>query len=137
MRNARVHDQYIIKLEIQKSFNYWCYYDKLNNIVSTIFFVKQSFLQRYQQQNLMHHFNVCAFKLLSCTFMLAVSHNNPQLPLVNHPKRQLIQYPNLSLQSPFIMSPSQQFYLVLGRLWLYERKPTGDLIFLQIVCHSI
>ena len=101
MRNAQVHDQYIIKLEIQKSFNYWCYYDKLNNIVSTIFFVKQSFLQRYQQQNLMHHFNVCTFKLLSCTFMLAVSHNNPQLPLVNHPKRQLIQYPNLSLQSLF------------------------------------
>jgi hypothetical protein len=24
------------------------------------------------------------------------------------------------------MSPSQQFYLVLGRLWLYERKPTGE-----------
>lgn len=24
------------------------------------------------------------------------------------------------------MSPSQQLYLVLGRLWLYERKPAGE-----------
>ena len=24
------------------------------------------------------------------------------------------------------MSPSQQLYLVLGRLWLYEREPAGE-----------
>ncbi|PKI40732.1 hypothetical protein CRG98_038870 [Punica granatum] len=31
-----------------------------------------------------------------------------------------------SSQFLLIMSPSQQLYLVLGRLWLYERKTAGD-----------